>query len=321
MATIQTINGPKDSSELGPVLNHEHLTSGMGSFERLGYYNREDAIRRGVEALQNAYDVGIRTVIDCTPLDLGRDELLFDGIAGKTPMNVICATGVYRWVPMPYAAWDEDGAAAFMLREINDGIAGTSIKPGIIKLAWDIEYQLEPLRVQMEKMARGAARAAKAAGVPITCHTRPADYHGDRLLDIFEEEGLDLRAVTIGHTNDSTDMDYVLRMAKRGATVGLDRFSPRIDEAEQERRSRVALTLVEAGYAEQVCLSHDSASYSINGGPPSGGVRPENPRAFCLVSEVQIPWLKAHGVTDHQVDAMLVRSVRASFEAAAAMKK
>ncbi|MEI7926669.1 MAG: SNF2-related protein, partial [Chloroflexota bacterium] len=146
MATIQTINGPKDSSELGQVLNHEHLTSGMGSFERLGYYNREDAIRRGVEALQNAYDVGIRTVIDCTPLDLGRDELLFDGIAGKTPMNVICATGVYRWVPMPYAAWDEDGAAAFMLREINDGIAGTSIKPGIIKLARDIEYQLEPLR-------------------------------------------------------------------------------------------------------------------------------------------------------------------------------
>ena len=321
MATIQTINGPKDTSELGATLTHEHLNSGMGSFERLGYYNRDDAVRRGVEALQPAYDVGIRTVIDCTPLDLGRDEGLFQGIAGKTPMNVICATGVYRWVPMPYSAWDEDGAAAFMLREINDGIAGTSIRPGMIKLAWDIEYQLEPLRIQMEKMARGAARAAKASGLPITCHTRPADYHGDRLLDIFEEEGLDLRAVTIGHTNDSTDMDYVLRMAKRGATVGLDRFSPRIDEAEQERRARVALTLVEAGYAEQVCLSHDSASYSLNGGPASGGVRPENPRAFCLVSEVQIPWLKAHGVTDDQVDAMLVRSVRATFEAAATMKK
>ena len=82
-------------------------------------------------------------------------------------MNVICATGVYRWVPMPYSAWDEDGAAAYMLREINDGIAGTSIRPGMIKLAWDIEYQLEPLRIQMEKMARGAARAAKAAGLPI----------------------------------------------------------------------------------------------------------------------------------------------------------
>ena len=49
----------------------------MGSFERLGYYNRDDAVRRGVEALQHAYDVGIRTVIDCTPLDLGRDEGLF----------------------------------------------------------------------------------------------------------------------------------------------------------------------------------------------------------------------------------------------------
>lgn len=77
MATIQTIKGPIDSSELGATLTHEHLNSGMGSFERLGYYNRDDAVRRGVEALQHAYDVGIRTVIDCTPLDLGRDEGLF----------------------------------------------------------------------------------------------------------------------------------------------------------------------------------------------------------------------------------------------------
>lgn len=199
-------------------------------------------------------------------------------------MNVICATGVHRWVPMAYSTWDEDGAAAWMLREINDGIAGTSIRPGMIKLAWDIEYQLEPLRIQMEQMARGAARAAKAAGLPITCHTRPDDYDGDRLLDIFEEEGLNLRAVTIGQTNHSTDMDYVLRMAKRGATVGLDRFSPRIDEAKQERRARVALTLVEAGYAEQVCPSHDSASYSLNGGPAQRGRAPGEPA--CVLPRV-----------------------------------
>lgn len=320
MATIQTITGPKDTSELGPALNHEHLSSAMGGMDRTGMYDQDAAVRRALECLRQAYEAGIRTVIDCTPVDLGRDAGLFARVAKETQVTVICATGLYRWVPLSYNAWDADGAASFFLREINDGIEGGPIKPGIIKLAWDIEYQLEPLRLQMEKMARGAARAAKAAGVPITCHTRPADYHGDRLLDIFEEEGLDLRAVTIGHTNDSTDIEYVKRLAQRGATVGLDRFSPRIDDAEKERRCRVALEMVEAGYAEQISLSHDAAAYSLNGGPAGGGPRPENPGAFRVVSETQIPWLRQHGVTDNQVDAMLVRSVRATFEAAAAMK-
>ena len=321
MSVVQTITGPKDTSELGPTLSHEHLSSGMGGMDRSGMYDQDAAVRRSIEALRQAHEAGIRTIIDCTPLDLGRDAGLFQRVAAESAVTVIVATGHYRWIPLSYSAWDADGAAAFFLREIRDGIEGTSIHPGIIKLARDIEYQLEPMRVLMEKCARGAARAAKAAGVPITCHTRPADRHGDRLLDIFEEEGLDLRAVTIGHTNDSTDMDYVLGLARRGATVGLDRFSPRIDAAEQERRGRIALALAQAGFAEQTSLGHDSAAYSLNGGPPGGGPRPENPGAFRLVPEVEVPWLRAHGATEDQIDAMLTRSVRATFEAAAAMKR
>ena len=39
-----------------------------------------------------------------------------------------------------------------------------------------------------------------------------------------------------------------------------------------------------------------------------------------LVPEDEVPWLRAHGATEDQIDAMLTRSVRATFEAAAAMK-
>lgn len=324
MSTVQTISGPIESAALGRTLSHEHLTSGMGAMERVpGMYDEDAAIERTIEALQRAHDAGIRTVIDCTPVDLGRQVSVFERVAGQTPMQVVVATGVYRWVPLSYHSWDADYMAQYFLRDLQDGIEGTSIRAGIIKLAWDMEYQLtdggpRSPRVQMEKCARGAARAAKAAGVPITCHTRAADRVGVPLLDIFEEEGLDLRSVTIGHTNDSEDMDYVLGLAARGATVGLDRFFSAEDEYVAQKAG-VALALVEAGYAEQTCLGHDAAAYSLNGGPADGGPRPFNPDCWLLVPSVQVPWLLDHGASEDDIDALLVRSVRATFEAAAAM--
>ena len=324
MSQVQTITGPVASADLGRTLSHEHLCSGMAGMERVpGMYDEDAAVERNIAALQRTYEAGICTVVDCTPIDLGRQVSLFERVAGETPMQVVVATGVYRWVPLVYHMWDADYMAEYLLRDLQDGIEGTSIRAGIIKLAWDMEYQLtdggfRSPREQMAKCARGAARAAKAAGVPITCHTRAVDELGTPLLDIFEDEGLDLRAVTIGHTNDSEDMDYVLGLAARGATVGLDRFFSSEDDY-VAKKAGVALALVEGGYAEQACLGHDAAAYSLSGGATDGGPRPFNPECWLLVPDVQVPWLRDHGVSDDNIEALLTRSVRATFEAAAVM--
>ena len=200
MTTIHTIAGPKDTADLGATLSHEHLCSGFGGMDKTTIFDFDEAVRRAIEALDQAYEAGIRTVIDCTPVDLGRQGRLFQRVAERTRVHVVCATGVYRWIPISYSAWDPDTYAEYWLRDIQDGIEGTGIRAGILKLAWDWETEIEPLRLLMEKAARGAARASKAAGVPITCHTRPSLRHGERLIEIFREEGLDLAAVTIGHT-------------------------------------------------------------------------------------------------------------------------
>jgi phosphotriesterase-related protein len=325
MSQVQTISGPVDSGALGWTLSHEHLTSGMGGVERIpGLYNEDEVFRRCMDALKRAYDAGIRTIVDCTPLDLGRQPALFERLAEASPIQIVGATGVYRWVPLTYYSWTADTLAEQFLRDIQDGMDGTSpVRAGIIKLAWDLEYRIEDggersPRAQLEKAARAAARAARAAGVPITCHTRAADRHGDRLLDIFEEEGLDLRAVTIGHSNDSRDMDYLLGMLKRGATVGLDRYVAS-DNDEMTRRAGVALELIRAGYAEQVCLGHDAAACSMNAGPPTGGPRVENDACWLPVPEFQVPWLREQGVSDADIEAVMSGSVRATFDAARAM--
>ena len=259
MSTVQTIRGRVDSSELGATLSHEHLAPQPASagLERMaGWYDEDATIEADIAALRKAKQAGIDSLIDLTPLDLGRQIAIFQRVAeADTGVHVVAATGVYRYVPMHFLLADVDAIAEFFLREIEDGIEGTSIRAGIIKIAWDLEASLDaggPVspRGQLEKTARAAARAARAGGVPISCHTRAVDELGTPLLDIFEDEGLDLAAVTIGHTNDSSDLDYIKGIAARGANVGLDRYSMRYDDAERERRAGIALALARAGYAE-----------------------------------------------------------------------
>ena len=320
MSMVQTISGPIPSSELGRTLSHEHLTNGTAGMERVpGLFDRAEMIDRCLEALQVAHDAGIDSLIDLTPFDLGRQVWLFEAVAERSPLNIVCATGVYRWIPVIYNGWDEDEIAAHLAREIEDGIEGSEIRAGAIKLAWDIEYRLDQAdgpnspRVMLERTARAAARASKATGVPISCHTRAVDELGTPLLDLFEDEGLDLRAVTIGHSNDTQDLDYLRGLAARGATVGLDRFFFTDDDYVAER-SAIALELAQAGYAEQVCLGHDGSPAGL-----WGGWREErHSDCWTRVSRYEAPWLLANGATEDDVDAMLRRSIAATFEAAAA---
>jgi phosphotriesterase-related protein len=323
MSIVQTIRGPIDSSQLGRTLSHEHLTTGAIGMERLPWvYDEDRCVAAGVDGLRQAKAAGIDAILDLTPLDLGRQPSMFQRVAeADTGVHVVCATGVYRWVPAYFFGMDPDDIADHFLREINDGIEGTPIRPGIIKLAWDLEYRLadgpnpgNTPRANLERTARGAARAAKAGGIPISCHTLATDELGTPLLDIFEDEGLDLRAVTIGHSNDSNNLDYLKGIAARGANVGLDRFSTRRDADELARRSGLALALAQAGYAEQVCLGHDGSPYGR-----FGAARTETPDCWLPVPQIEVPWLLAHGATEDDIDAMLTRSIRKSFEAAAAM--
>ena len=317
---VQTISGSIPSAELGRTLSHEHLTNGTPGMERIpGLLDRAEMIDRCLEALRQAHDAGIDSIIDLTPFDLGRQVWLFEAVAERSPLNVVCATGVYRWVPVVYYGWDKDEIAAHFVREIREGIEGSQIRAGAIKLAWDLEYQLvqeagrvSP-RVMLERTARAAARASKATGVPISCHTRAVDELGTPLLDIFEDEGLDLRAVTIGHSNDSRDLDYLRGLAARGATVGLDRFFSTADDYVAER-SAIALELARAGYAEQVCLGHDGSPAGLWGGWSDA----RRSDCWTLVSQHEVPWLLDNGATEDDVDAMLRRSIAATFEAAAA---
>lgn len=322
MTKVQTIRGPIEVDDLGFTLSHEHLTAGGPAMDRIpSVYNEDEAYAVNLQALALAKAAGVRSMIDLTTMDLGRQVRLLQRVAdANTGVNIVCATGIYRWVPAYFLLREPDDIAEFLLGEINDGIEGTDIRAGIIKLAWDLEYRLDEgpysPRAALERCARGAARAAKAAGVPISCHTLAADELGTPLLDLFEDEGLDLAAVTIGHSNDSTDLEYLKRIAGRGANLGFDRYGGIRPVEENERRAALASALVAEGFGDQVSLGHDGSPYMR-----FGMNRPTDFNCWTYVPDHEVPWLRANGLSEEQIAGMTQRSVRRTFEAAAAMRR
>ena len=75
-----------------------------------------------------------------------------------------------------------------------------------------------------EVILRAAARACNQTGTRISTHTWSPDRVGDQQVRILEEEGVDLNLVYVGHSNDDTDLDYLLGLLRKGVWLGLDRY-------------------------------------------------------------------------------------------------
>ena len=98
MATIQSATGPVDTSNLGFTLMHEHvLVLWPPMYQQYPeLFDREAQIANAVAKLKNAIAAGVRTIVDLTPIDLGRDPRFIREAAEKSGMQIIVATGLCR---------------------------------------------------------------------------------------------------------------------------------------------------------------------------------------------------------------------------------
>src|SRR5947199_8823984 len=99
MQKVQTVTGTCAPEELGPTLMHEHLLVGWPGWE--AYAAEEGGQRRArftlcVERMQELRALGVRTLLDPCPIDLGRDVELMAEVAEQSGVRIICATGLYK---------------------------------------------------------------------------------------------------------------------------------------------------------------------------------------------------------------------------------
>jgi phosphotriesterase-related protein len=316
MAQVETVRGPVDVDSLGLTLMHEHVFV-LNEEVRQNYpagWNEDDRVDDAITKLNALVAQDCQTIVDPTVLGLGRDIGRIRRVADGTELNIIVATGLYTYSEVPFyfkfRGPDEDGVdpmTRLFIADITDGIAGSGVKAAFLQCAID-EQGMTP---GVERVLRAVCRAHAETGAPITVHTHPRSGTGRDAVRVLREEGADLTKVVLGHSGDTTDLDYLCELADAGCLLGMDRFGLDVITPFEDRVATVA-ALCERGYARSMVLSHDAACY-MDWFPP--GVIPLfAPRwNFQHLFDDVLPALKSRGVTEDQAREMLVDNPRRYF--------
>ncbi len=318
---VQTIQGPLDASKLGFTLPHEHILASSAGFWRTWpeyFGGKTEFVNKVVDKLKAAREAGVDTIVDVTPADVGRDIRLIEEVSRKSGMQIIACTGHWLYPSMFMAARTVEELTEFFILEIDRGIEGTGIKPGVIKVAADQEG-ITPF---IDKALRAAARASKATGVPVTTHTNTAVRTGGKQADIFEEESLNPHMVCLGHCDDTDDLLYLTGLAERGYTLGMDHITwgtsaakaANADTLSWQQRAQSIKKLIDAGFGDKIFLSNDwYFDLSMAGTGFMAAKDNTNPDGILFNNRKTIPFLKKIGVTDQKIDTITVENPKRFF--------
>ncbi|MGP6176474.1 phosphotriesterase family protein [Microbacterium sp. A196] len=321
--SIPTFTGEVSADGLGVTLIHEHvfvtdpeLDINMPHPE----WDERALIERAVQTLSALFDRGVRTLVDLTVIGLGRDVRRVAEVAARVPLQIVAATGCYAAeVLPPYFRLNGPGLVVdgpdplvdLFVGDIERGIAGTSVRAGMIKIASDASG----LTPDASRVFAAAAVAHLRTGVPITTHSHAASRGGIAQQDAFEQAGVPLDRVVIGHSGDSTDVAYLRRLADRGSFLGFDRFGME-HVARDADRMRMLLKLLDAGYADRIVLSHDAAIFS-RVTPPSWRAAHAPSWTMSHLFEHVLPQLRAAGLDEAAEHQLMVVNPRRVLTGAA----
>jgi len=318
MVKVNSVLGLLDTADFGYTLAHEHIMVNSAGIQQTfpELIDRQGSIEQSVKDLTEAYNDGLRTIVDLTTHDLGRDIRLIEEVSRRSGVQVIACTGTWLDIPRAFISWTQgpENIAPLYIREIEEGIEGTGIRAGIIKVASD-GAEVTP---QEEVILRAAALAHKATGIPISTHTSAQGNVGAEQIKILTEAGVDPGRIYVGHSNDNEDVDYLLSLLNQGVWLGLDRYPGGYHKGtpKWERRTEVAKQLIDAGFSNRIMLAHDWAVILDNEKTPAWRKErlEDNPHHYLFINRVVIPRLRKMGVSDEVIHQIMLENTRSFFD-------
>jgi phosphotriesterase-related protein len=298
---VMTVNGPVNAIQIGRTLVHEHVLVSFVGAGKIGelQWNRNKVAGKVSPFIENAKARGVKTMVECTPAYLGRDVLLLKLLSVKTGMQFITNTGYYGAVGnkyLPSFAFTEtaEQLAARWIHEFENGIEGTAIRPGFIKISVDAnDSGLSDLH---KKLVRAAAITHLKTGLTIYSHTGPGKAAFEQ-LEILKKEKVDPAAFVWVHAQTEKDSSMHTRAAAMGAWVSLDGMND-----DPEYYANALSRLKSNGYLERILLSQDAGYYKPE--EPDGG----DFREYTAIFSSLIPRLKQKGFTQADIDQVMIQN-------------
>ena len=159
---VRTVRGDVAPEELGPCDAHEHLFLATPAQPGEDFTGVEEAITEAGTLVE----AGGRSLVDWTPLGLGRDLDGLSAVSAATGLHVVAATGLHRDAHYvdddPLRAETVEALAERFVAELRD-------RCGIIK-AGASYHRLTPFEVKAFEAAAGAhaETGARCASTPST---------------------------------------------------------------------------------------------------------------------------------------------------------
>jgi phosphotriesterase-related protein len=302
---IMTVLGPVSVSEIGTTLAHEHILVDFVGADSTGHHrwDKQDVINKAMPHLEAVRSLGCKTFMECTPAYLGRDPELMKTLAEKTGLNILTNTGFYgsgknKFIPSRAFHMGPDELAAEWTTEFNDGIEGTGVRPGFIKISVDRNDSLIPIH---EKLIRAAALTHLETGLSIMSHTGPDKPAFDQ-LGILAAYGVSPEAFIWTHAQAGS-LDGWIRAARMGAWISLDH----VDREKVEEYVDHLSEIKSAGLLDRVIISHDSGWYRV--GEEDGGKY----NGYTSIFTELIPALLQNGFDDADIDQLLHKNPARAF--------
>jgi phosphotriesterase-related protein len=293
---IITVTGEIKASSLGQTLIHEHVLVDFIGADKItpDRWEHQNVIDKVLPYLLEVKSRGIKSIVECTPAFLGRDVVLLQKLANKSGLQILTNTGFYgasdnKYLPS-FAVTETAGQLAERwINEFKNGLDGTSIKPGFIK----ISVNPGSLSELHSKIIKAAALTHLQTGLTIYSHTGPPIPAYEQ-LEILKQTGVHPSAFVWVHAN-GRDEDFV-KIAKMGAWISLDG----IDSGNLDKNFEIISHLKSKGLLNKVLISHDAGWYKP--GEPNGGAF----KGFTTIPDKFIPFLKSKSFNQNDIDQIMI---------------
>ena len=299
---VNTVLGARSPRALGMTLMHEHVLVDFVGADNVSpqRYNVEEVFQAALPHLKALRATGCRTLVECTPAFLGRDPNLLKRLAVASGLHIVTNTGFYgaandKYVPAIARQETAEQLAGRWTREFHEGINGTGIRPGIIKIGVDPG----PLSEIDAKLVRAAAKTHLQTGLTIASHTGNGVAALEE-LEILKLEGVHPGAFIWVHAQIEGDGQFHLKAAQQGAWVEFDGIS----ETSAEKHLQLVKGLIERGFSDRLLISQDAGWYHV--GEPKGGTF----RPYTFIFANFVPLLRRSGITPEQIRSLLIDNPR-----------
>jgi phosphotriesterase-related protein len=217
-------------------------------------------------------------------------------------LHILTNTGYYgardnHFLPTEFYELTAEELAQIWVNEFKNGIEGSGVRPGFIKIAVGSN---DTLSGEHQKIIAAAALAHQQTGLVIASHTGP-DAPAFEQISVLESHGVDPSNFIWVHAQGGS-LEGNIKAARMGTWISLDNVNLNREEGSEYDiawYTERILNLKNAGCLNRVLISHDA-----------GWFRPEEAdggsfRGFTGIFTALIPALLEKGFTQKEISILL----------------